>query len=88
MKLSDVNLLDLDRFQRLEHHEMFRVLRSEAPVFWHDHPSAQGFWNVTRHADLIGVNRDAQLYSSERGGISILTPDEMEQGAGGMDPAA
>jgi cholest-4-en-3-one 26-monooxygenase len=87
MQLSDVDLLDLDRFQRLEHHEMFKVLRDEAPVFWHEHPTAKGFWNVTRHADLVAVNRDAQLFSSETGGISILTPDEMGGAeSGGIDP--
>ena len=29
MKLEDVDLCDLDRFARAEHHEMFSVLRAE-----------------------------------------------------------
>src|SRR5579862_4091303 len=80
MTLADIDLLDLDRFQRGEHHEMFKQLRREAPVYWHDHPTGQGFWNVVRHEDLVAVNRDAATYSSEAGGVSILGPDEMPDG--------
>ena len=68
MSLDDINLLDLDRFQRLEHHEMFKRLREEAPVYWHDHPTSKGFWNVVQHADLIQVNRDTATFSSEASG--------------------
>ena len=86
MSIPGVDLLDLDRFQRLEHHEMFRKLRNEAPVYWTDHPTAQGFWSISRHKDLVAVNRDTGTYSSEAGGVSILTPDEMGGEAGGTDP--
>ncbi len=40
--LPGIDLLDLDRFQRLEHHEMFKRLREEAPVYWHEHPKGAG----------------------------------------------
>lgn len=83
---AGINLLDLDRFQRLGHHEMFTQLRSEAPVAWHDHPSGQGFWNVVTHKDLITVNRDPARYSSEVGGVSILSPEETGGGSNGVDP--
>jgi cholest-4-en-3-one 26-monooxygenase len=80
-----IDLLDLDRFQRLEHHEMFKRLRAEAPVSWHDYPGHRGFWNVVKHADVVAMNRDSDLFSSEIGGTGILDPDEMEGAAGG-DP--
>ena len=83
--LPGIDLLDLDRFQRLEHHEMFRRLRAEDPVSWQDHPSGRGFWNVVKYADVVAVNRDSELYSSEIGGTGILDPDEMDGAAGG-DP--
>jgi len=84
---AGIDLLDLDRFQRLEHWTMFDRLRQEAPVAWQDHPDPRvaGFWNVVRHQDLIAVNRDTATYSSEIGGISILTPDEYETSSG-TDP--
>ena len=76
MRTSGIDLLDLDRFQRGEHHEMFRRLRAEEPVAWHDHPKGRGFWNVVTHADVSEVNRDSERYSSELGGVSILDPEE------------
>ena len=86
MAPEGIDLLDLDRFQRLEHWEMFDRLRQEDPVTWHDYPGAQGFWNVVQHQDLVAVNRDTATFSSEVGGISIMTPDELGGNANGSDP--
>ncbi|MCU0272152.1 MAG: cytochrome P450, partial [Acidimicrobiales bacterium] len=77
---------DMDRFVRGEHHEMFRRLRAEDPVYWHDEPKGPGFWSVTKHADLVAVNRDATLFSSEVGGISIFDYGDREGTSGGLDP--
>jgi cholest-4-en-3-one 26-monooxygenase len=65
---------------------MFDRLRAEDPVSWHEYPGAQGFWNVVKHKDLVAVNRDTGLFSSEAGGISILTPEEFPGEGQGMDP--
>ena len=85
MKMEDIDLLDLDRFLAQEHHEMFSYLRKEDPVSWHDEPDGPGFWNIVRHADLIEVNRNAEVFSSETGGISIADPHEHEDGSKGFD---
>ena len=76
--LSDIDLLDPDRFARLEHHDMFRRLRSEDPVHWTEEPGGPGFWSVTKHADLITINRDAQGFSSEIGGVNIAEMDHVD----------
>ena len=82
MSLEDIDLLDADRFVRMEHHEMLKTLREQAPLYWHVDPAGGGFWNVVRHADVQMVNRDNELYSSEIGGISIPNPGErVEEGA-------
>jgi len=74
MTLDDIDLLDPMRFVRGEHHEMFAVLRAEAPVYWHpDDFTNGGFWNVVKHEDLIEVNRDTETFSSEVGGTQILS---------------
>ncbi len=78
MKTPGIDLTDLDRFQRGEHHEMFRRLRAEEPVSWHDLPDGQGFWNLVTHADVGRVNRDSALFSSEREGVvGFYNPDEL-----------
>ncbi len=84
MSVPGIDLLELERFQRLEHHDMFSRLRAESPVYWHDHPKGRGFWNVVKHDDVVTVGRQAQKFSSEIGGISILDPEEYggEAGAG------
>jgi cholest-4-en-3-one 26-monooxygenase len=79
VQLSDVNLLDPDVFREGRHHEMFQVLRREDPVHFHDEPGDQGFWCITRHADLITVNRDYEVFSSAEQGISI--PDISPEGS-------
>jgi cholest-4-en-3-one 26-monooxygenase len=77
MELLDVDLLDPDTFRLGRHHEVFRKLRHDDPVHWTPEPDGGGFWSITRHADLITVNRDAHVFSSAEKGISIpdITPD-------------
>jgi cholest-4-en-3-one 26-monooxygenase len=71
MQLSDIDLLDRDRFTRGVPHEWFTFLRREAPVHKHPEPGGPGFWVVTKHADVVAVGRDAETYSSHqaRGGV-------------------
>jgi cholest-4-en-3-one 26-monooxygenase len=71
VELSDVDLLDPDVFRDGRHHEMFEVLRREAPIYLHPDPDDAPFWCITRHADLITVNRDYEVFSSAEHGISI-----------------
>ena len=82
MELADVDLYDPDNFVEGVPHEMLAVLRREAPVYKHPHPTDGGFfWCVTKHADLIEINRDAKRFSSFQGGTNIDTPfdDDLEQ---------
>jgi len=79
MQLSDVDLNNPDSFRTGRHHEMFQVLRAEDPIHWTEEPDGPGYWSITRHADLIAVNRDAHIFSSAEHGISI--PDIPPEGA-------
>src|SRR5215210_2745958 len=76
-------------------HELFARLRAECPVHWTEriteYPEEAGFWSVTTADDVHAVSRDWQTYSSERGGITLLTsaimPLELIQAMFiGMDP--
>jgi cytochrome P450 len=58
------NLLDAANFADGPPHEVFRTLRREAPVYWHPHVAAGGFWAVTKHEDVLAVSRDSALFSS------------------------
>jgi cholest-4-en-3-one 26-monooxygenase len=90
--LSDIDLLNPDDFVAQRHHEWFRRLRAEAPVFWFADGPDEGFWNVVKHEDVVLVNRDSALFSSQIGGTQIFSrrrasemgrdADEMENYAG------
>ncbi|WP_026313728.1 cytochrome P450 [Actinomadura flavalba] len=64
---SDIDVIDPGVYERGGiPHEQFRRLRDHDPVHWHRdlYPDVPGFWAVTRHADVIEVSRNPQLYSS------------------------
>jgi len=75
MQLSDVNLTDADLFQRGTPHDMFALLRREAPVYWHpETDGGPGFWAVTKYHDLKWVSKNPGLFSSERQGTLRQDP--------------
>jgi cytochrome P450 len=75
-------------------HEVFKRLRGECPVHWtsriSEFPQSPGYWSVTAADDVHAVSRDWQTYSSELGGITLITevfPIELSRAMFiGMDP--
>ncbi len=75
MQLSDVDLTDLDTFEKGTPHEQFRLLRREAPVFWHEESDGgKGFWAITKYDDLKWISKNPRLFSSERQGTLRQDP--------------
>src|SRR5262245_58320025 len=75
MQLSEVDLTNPDVFVPGVPHDMFRVLRREAPVFWHEGDGRDaGFWAITKHADLKHVSRTPELFSSAEKGVMFRDP--------------
>jgi cytochrome P450 len=72
VRLSEIDLTDLDNFAEGFPHELFVVHRREAPVYWHaptvHTPGGEGFWSVATHAETLAVLDDPAAFSSERGG--------------------
>jgi cytochrome P450 len=75
-------------------HGLFKELRSGCPVHWTreitEFPAEGGFWSVTRADDVHAVSRDWSTYSSELGGITVVStifPIELTRAMFiGMDP--
>jgi cytochrome P450 len=61
------DLSDHDSFLRGAPHNTFARLRREDPLHWSEFPGGQGYWSVTRHHDILELNRNYQLLSSARG---------------------
>jgi cholest-4-en-3-one 26-monooxygenase len=74
MDLSDIDLLDRDRFTQGVPHDWFTYLRNNAPVYKHPEPNGPGFWVVTKYDDVVAVGRDGGTYSSDqkRGGVVMI----------------
>jgi cholest-4-en-3-one 26-monooxygenase len=62
----DVDVYDMDQYEKNGvPHEQLKRLRQEAPVFRHDDPQLpEGYWAITRHADVVYVSRNPELFSS------------------------
>jgi cytochrome P450 len=75
MQLRDIDLTDPDRFRSGFPHEVFSLLREQAPVWWHpptpSTPNEEGFWVLSRYADIQAAARDTEAFSSERGGARV-----------------
>lgn len=69
---DDIDLTDLDRFTSGFPHHVFDVLRRESPVWFHPatahSPGGEGFWVLSRYADIVAAATDAETFSSESGG--------------------
>jgi cytochrome P450 len=61
------DLSDHDAFLNGAPHNTFARMRREDPLAWSEMKGGKGFWSVTRHADLLELNRNFDLLSSARG---------------------
>lgn len=68
LPLDEVDLADNDRFLDGETPwRMFHTLRAQDPVHWQSEPEPNnGFWALTRHADIVAVDRDPETFTSAR----------------------
>ena len=78
--LEKIDLAGADLYTKGDAHLVWRTLRAECPVFWQKRTNGQGFWAVTRHADVRRVLAEHKTFSSQSGtAIAMLD---------GPDPAA
>jgi cholest-4-en-3-one 26-monooxygenase len=77
----DIDLIDPDTFEDGLPLEQFAVMREQAPVFWHPQPGSwgDGFWVVTRHADVVEVSRLPEVFSSYERGALLSTGSEQDE---------
>src|SRR5271170_3773057 len=67
-----IDLTDPDTFVHGPPLDYFAELRRSDPVHWHTQKNDEGFWVVTRHADVLAVSRDSELFSSARNTASAF----------------
>lgn len=80
-----------------ERERSFAELRAQRPVSWHPpvqdalmhDPSDRGYWAVTRHADIVTVSRNSEVFLSGKGVLFENIPEELleaSQSFLAMDP--
>lgn len=52
-------------------HEALAELRRTTPVVWQEMAGEPGFWAVLRHADVVTVARQPELFSANVGGVLL-----------------
>src|SRR5438309_2172192 len=73
-RLEDVELYDPDVYVRGVPHDMFALLRREAPVHWQREAHGPGYWAITRYDDVVQVSRDSATFSSAVGSALLEDP--------------
>jgi len=86
LDLEQIDVTDREHWEDGPPYEIFKELRGRCPVHWseiNEYPNEEGFWSITRAADVREVSLDHETYSSERGGVTGLThaiPLELARG--------
>ncbi|WP_420639463.1 cytochrome P450 [Candidatus Poriferisocius sp.] len=77
----DVDALDLISPRRYgangQPHELLAWLRQNSPVHWCEPEGFQNFWAITRHADIIEVSTQPEVFSNEADGIVVLSDQQV-----------
>ncbi len=93
LTVAEIELGQLEVWARpdAEREAIFKLLRDEAPISFHEEPVIEGFgqgpgfWALTRFDDVIYASRHAELFCSSRGGSNIGDiPGEMGEFLGSI----
>ena len=72
------DLASHDSFANGAPHNTFARMRRDAPVCWTEYTQGTGFWSITRHADIMALNRQTDILSSAHGiRIEDQSPEEV-----------
>ena len=61
-------------------HEVLAELRRTQPVYFQEMAGEPGYWMVLKHADVVHVAREPNLFSASEGGVMLenLEPAQLE----------
>src|SRR6185437_6997060 len=75
LTLATLDIINPDLYvQRGYPHEEWALLRKEAPVFRYERAGVEPFWSITKHADIVNVSRQPDLFRSSQ--YLFVTQDE------------
>jgi cytochrome P450 len=66
------HLLDIDVLSSSgPPHELYAEVRRREPVSWQKMPGVGGYWAVMKHADVLAVSRQPELFSAQAKGMQL-----------------
>lgn len=76
---SHIELADIASYQERGYPwEQFAALREHAPVFWHATDTSPPFWAITRHADVLTVHSNPEIFINSGPILRIDSNDGLE----------
>lgn len=57
-------------------HEALRHLRAHAPVSWVEVPQYRGFWAITKHADILDIERQNDVFTNAPRPLLMIAESE------------
>ena len=78
MPLDEIDMLDPDLWTSNTHWPFFERLRDESPVHYHANGRFGPYWSITRYADIMAVDTNHAVFSSDAhlGGITARDMDK------------
>ncbi|MBL4639030.1 MAG: cytochrome P450 [Kordiimonadaceae bacterium] len=73
---AHIDLSSLDAYNNGAPYATFERMRAESGISWCEEIDGRGFWSVTRHADILALNKQPDLMSSAKG---IRIDDQSEE---------
>jgi cholest-4-en-3-one 26-monooxygenase len=81
LTLENLDIIDPGPYvERGYPHKEWALLRREAPVFWYERPDVHPFWAITKHADVVEVSRQSDLFNSLPAERQLLAIFKMQPG--------
>lgn len=79
ISVEHTDLYDPDGYVAGPPHATFERLRREQPVYRQAMPDGTSYWAVLKHADVVHVARNPNLFSASEGGVVLedLAPDQL-----------
>ena len=75
MQTASVDLASPDTFVGGVPHDILTDLRRDDPVHWQEMDGEPGFWAILKHADVVHVAREPNLFSASEGGVVLENLD-------------
>jgi cholest-4-en-3-one 26-monooxygenase len=82
----NIDLNDLDVWQKGVPHDQFAWLRENDPVYWQTEPNGPGYWSLTKNADIVTASKNFHGFSSSKGMHIRDAQDGAEHMLINMDP--